>query len=89
MQGLQQGKKSGFAGRDGVRKTFTMAHVIQKLKRPALIMAPNKTLAAQLYGEMKEFFPSWVEFVSYYDYYNPKPMCRARNTFIEKRSDDQ
>ena len=60
-------------GVTGSGKTFTMAHVINSLNRPSLIMAPNKTLAAQLYGEMKDFFPNnAVEyFVSYYDYYKP------------------
>jgi excinuclease ABC subunit B len=60
-------------GVTGSGKTFTVAHVIQELQRPTMILAPNKTLAAQLYGEMKEFFPeNAVEyFVSYYDYYQP------------------
>ena len=62
-------------GVTGSGKTFTMAHVINSLNRPSLIMAPNKTLAAQLYGEMKDFFPNnAVEyFVSYYDYINQRP----------------
>ncbi|BFL83845.1 hypothetical protein LFREDSHE_22950 [Shewanella baltica] len=70
----------------GSGKTFTIANVIQKLGRPTIIMAPNKTLAAQLYGEMKEFFPhNAVEyFVSYYDYYQPEAYVPASNTFIEK-----
>ena len=73
-------------GVTGSGKTFTMANVIQRLQRPALIMAPNKTLAAQLYGEMKEFFPfNAVEyFVSYYDYYQPEAYVPASDTFIEK-----
>ncbi len=73
-------------GVTGSGKTFTIANVIEQLQRPALIMAPNKTLAAQLYGEMKEFFPSnSVEyFVSYYDYYQPEAYVPASDTFIEK-----
>ncbi len=73
-------------GVTGSGKTFTIANVIQRLQRPALIMAPNKTLAAQLYGEMKEFFPfNAVEyFVSYYDYYQPEAYVPASDTFIEK-----
>src|SRR5262245_27866036 len=69
--GLQRGEKDQvLLGVTGSGKTFTMAHVIQNLQRPTLILAPNKTLAAQLYGEMKSFFPeNAVEyFVSYYDY---------------------
>lgn len=70
----------------GSGKTFTIANVIAQLGRPTIIMAPNKTLAAQLYGEMKEFFPNnAVEyFVSYYDYYQPEAYVPASNTFIEK-----
>ena len=73
-------------GVTGSGKTFTAANVIQKLDRPAIIMAHNKTLAAQLYGEMKEFFPhNAVEyFVSYYDYYQPEAYVPASDTFIEK-----
>ena len=73
-------------GVTGSGKTFTMANVIQKLQRPTLILAPNKTLAAQLYGEMKEFFPynSVEYFVSYYDYYQPEAYVPASDTFIEK-----
>lgn len=73
-------------GVTGSGKTFTMAHVISNTKRPALILAPNKTLAAQLYGEMKDFFPNnAVEyFVSYYDYYQPEAYVPASDTFIEK-----
>ena len=80
-------------GVTGSGKTFTMAHVINSLNRPSLIMAPNKTLAAQLYGEMKEFFPNnAVEyFVSYYDYYQPEAYVPRSDTYIEKESsiDDQ
>ncbi len=73
-------------GVTGSGKTFTMANVIAKTGRPTLIMAPNKTLAAQLYSEMKEFFPeNAVEyFVSYYDYYQPEAYVPASDTFIEK-----
>ena len=73
-------------GVTGSGKTFTMANVIQELQRPTLILAPNKTLAAQLYGEMKEFFPfnSVEYFVSYYDYYQPEAYVPASDTFIEK-----
>ena len=75
-------------GVTGSGKTFTVANVIQKLQRPALILAPNKTLAAQLYGEMKEFFPeNAVEyFVSYYDYYQPEAYVPSSDTYIEKDS---
>ncbi len=75
-------------GVTGSGKTFTMAHVIEQLQRPAIIMAPNKTLAAQLYGEMKSFFPeNAVEyFVSYYDYYQPEAYVPSRDLFIEKDS---
>ena len=75
-------------GVTGSGKTFTMAHVINSLNKPSLLMAPNKTLAAQLYGEMKEFFPNnAVEyFVSYYDYYQPEAYVPRSDTFIEKES---
>ncbi len=75
-------------GVTGSGKTFTMAHVINSLNRPALVMAPNKTLAAQLYGEMKDFFPeNAVEyFVSYYDYYQPEAYVPRSDTYIEKES---
>ncbi|XQW83623.1 excinuclease ABC subunit UvrB [Thalassotalea piscium] len=73
-------------GVTGSGKTFTIANVIAKLNRPTMILAPNKTLAAQLYGEMKEFFPNnAVEyFVSYYDYYQPEAYVPTTDTFIEK-----
>ncbi len=73
-------------GVTGSGKTFTVANVIQQTQRPAIIMAHNKTLAAQLYGEMKEFFPrnSVQYFVSYYDYYQPEAYVPASDTFIEK-----
>jgi len=88
---LVEGLEAGLAhqtllGVTGSGKTFTVANVIATLGRPTIIMAPNKTLAAQLYGEMKEFFPhNAVEyFVSYYDYYQPEAYVPATNTFIEK-----
>ncbi|WP_197416820.1 excinuclease ABC subunit UvrB [Leptotrichia sp. oral taxon 847] len=75
-------------GVTGSGKTFTVANVIEKINRPALIMAPNKTLAAQLYNEYKNFFPeNAVEyFVSYYDYYQPEAYIMATDTYIEKDS---
>jgi excinuclease ABC subunit B len=88
---LVEGIEAGEAGQTllgvtGSGKTFTIANVIQAVQRPTLIMAPNKTLAAQLYGEMKEFFPhnSVEYFVSYYDYYQPEAYVPASDTFIEK-----
>jgi excinuclease ABC subunit B len=75
-------------GVTGSGKTFTMAKVIEALQRPALILAPNKILAAQLYGEFKSFFPdNAVEyFVSYYDYYQPEAYVPRSDTYIEKES---
>ena len=75
-------------GVTGSGKTFTMAKVIEALQKPTLIMAPNKTLAAQLYGEMKSLFPNnAVEyFVSYYDYYTPEAYVPRSDTYIEKES---
>src|SRR5258706_3621558 len=75
-------------GVTGSGKTFTMAHVIQHFQRPTLILAPNQTLAAQLYGEMKSFFPeNAVEyFVSYYDYYQPEAYVPRTDTYVEKES---
>ena len=75
-------------GVTGSGKTFTMAKIIEKTQRPTLILAPNKTLAAQLYGEMKSFFPNnAVEyFVSYYDYYIPEAYVPRSNTYIEKEA---
>ncbi|GIU35414.1 excinuclease ABC subunit UvrB [Shewanella schlegeliana] len=91
IQKLVDGLESGVAcqtllGVTGSGKTFTVANVIAKMSRPTIIMAPNKTLAAQLYGEMKEFFPhNAVEyFVSYYDYYQPEAYVPSTGTFIEK-----
>ena len=81
-------KKQTLLGVTGSGKTFTMAHVIANLNEPCLILAPNKTLAAQLFLEVKEFFPkNAVEyFVSYYDYYQPEAYVPATNTYIEKES---
>jgi len=87
--GLAAGERDQvLLGVTGSGKTFTMAHVVQNLQRPALILAPNKTLAAQLYGEMKSFFPdNAVEyFVSYYDYYQPEAYVPRTDTYIEKES---
>ncbi|MQP65393.1 excinuclease ABC subunit UvrB [Niveispirillum sp. SYP-B3756] len=87
--GLKNGERDQvLLGVTGSGKTFTMAHVIQRVQRPTLILAPNKTLAAQLYGEMKSFFPNnAVEyFVSYYDYYQPEAYVPRTDTYIEKES---
>ena len=86
-EGLDNGlSKQILLGVTGSGKTFTIANVIKKVQRPTIIMAPNKTLAAQLYGEMKEFFPNnAVEyFVSYYDYYQPEAYVPSSDTYIEK-----
>ena len=87
VEGLRNGEAGmTLLGVTGSGKTFTIANVIQELQRPALVLAPNKTLAAQLCGEFKEFFPhNAVEyFVSYYDYYQPEAYVPASDTFIEK-----
>jgi excinuclease ABC subunit B len=87
--GIREGERDQvLLGVTGSGKTFTMAHVIERTQRPALILAPNKTLAAQLYGEMKSFFPeNAVEyFVSYYDYYQPEAYVPRTDTYIEKES---
>jgi excinuclease ABC subunit B len=87
VEGFEDGlARQTLLGVTGSGKTFTVANVINQLKRPTIIMAPNKTLAAQLYGEMKEFFPdnSVEYFVSYYDYYQPEAYVPASDTFIEK-----
>ena len=89
VEGVQNGEcDQVLLGVTGSGKTFTMAHVIERTQRPALILAPNKTLAAQLYGEMKSFFPdNAVEyFVSYYDYYQPEAYVPRTDTYIEKES---
>ncbi len=88
-EGLQQGlKEQVLLGVTGSGKTFTMANIISRLQRPALVIAPNKTLAAQLCSEFKEFFPhNAVEyFISYYDYYQPEAYIPQTDTFIEKDS---
>lgn len=89
VQGFQEGNQfQTLLGVTGSGKTFTMANVIQQLQKPTLIIAHNKTLAAQLYGEFKEFFPeNAVEyFVSYYDYYQPEAYVPSSDTYIEKDS---
>ncbi len=93
IEALVSGIRNGLAhqvllGVTGSGKTFTMANVIEQLQRPALVMAPNKTLAAQLFGEFKTLFPeNAVEyFVSYYDYYQPEAYIPASDTYIEKDS---
>ena len=87
IEGLEDGlAHQTLLGVTGSGKTFTIANVIASVQRPAILMAPNKTLAAQLYGEMKSFFPrnSVEYFVSYYDYYQPEAYVPASDTFIEK-----
>ena len=89
INGIKQGERDQvLLGVTGSGKTFTAAHVIQAIKRPTLILAPNKTLAAQLYGEMRALFPNnAVEyFVSYYDYYQPEAYVPRSDTYIEKES---
>ncbi|CAH0340811.1 excinuclease ABC subunit UvrB [Rhizobium sp. CECT 9324] len=89
VEGIQSGERSQvLLGVTGSGKTFTMAKVIEATQRPAVILAPNKTLAAQLYSEFKHFFPdNAVEyFVSYYDYYQPEAYVPRSDTFIEKES---
>ena len=93
IDGLMEGLEDGLAfqtllGVTGSGKTYTMANVIARAGRPALVLAPNKTLAAQLYSEFREFFPNnAVEyFVSYYDYYQPEAYVPQRDLFIEKDS---
>ena len=86
-QGVEDGLRyQTLLGVTGSGKTFTMAKTIEAVQRPTLVMAPNKTLAAQLAGELKEFFPdnAVVYFVSYYDYYQPEAYVPSSDTFIEK-----
>jgi len=90
---MVDGIESGFShqtllGVTGSGKTFSVAHVVQALQRPTIVLAPNKTLAAQLYGEFREFFPnnSVEYFVSYYDYYQPEAYVPSSDTYIEKDS---
>src|SRR5450756_2553318 len=89
FRGVLDGEKHQvLLGVTGSGKTYTMAQVIEKTGRPALVLAPNKTLAAQLYSEFKQFFPeNAVEyFVSYYDYYQPEAYIPRTDTYIEKDS---
>jgi len=90
---LADGVRKGYReqvllGVTGSGKTFTMARIIEELQRPTLVMAPNKTLAGQLYSEFKQFFPeNAVEyFISYYDYYQPEAYVPHTDTYIEKDS---
>ncbi|MFP6833977.1 MAG: DEAD/DEAH box helicase family protein, partial [Porticoccaceae bacterium] len=91
ISGMVDGLENGLAsqtllGVTGSGKTFSIANVIEKVQRPTIVLAHNKTLAAQLYGEFKSFFPdNAVEyFVSYYDYYQPEAYVPSSDTFIEK-----
>src|SRR5512136_350059 len=87
VEGLESGlSHQTLLGVTGSGKTYTIANVIERLQRPTLVMAHNKTLAAQLYGEFREFFPdnSVEYFVSYYDYYQPEAYVPASDTYIEK-----
>ena len=93
IERLVAGFENGLAaqtvlGVTGSGKTFTVANVVAQVQKPTIVMAPNKTLAAQLYGEFKSFFPhNAVEyFVSYYDYYQPEAYVPSSDTFIEKDS---
>lgn len=87
VEGIEDGlSHQTLLGVTGSGKTFTMANIVERLQRPAIVMAHNKTLAAQLYGEFREFFPknSVEYFVSYYDYYQPEAYVPSSDTFIEK-----
>lgn len=87
VEGIKEGKKEQvLLGATGTGKTFTIANVIEKIKKPTLVLAHNKTLAGQLYSELKELFPeNHVEyFVSYYDYYQPEAYVAKTDTYIEK-----
>jgi len=89
VQGIKEGKKEQvLLGATGTGKTFTIANVIAKTNKPTLVLAHNKTLAGQLYSELKEIFPeNRVEyFVSYYDYYQPEAYVPSTDTYIEKDS---
>src|SRR5450759_4651183 len=89
LAGLDRGdREQTLLGVTGSGKTFTMANIVQKLQRPTLVLSHNKTLAAQLYGEFKQFFPDNAVqyFVSYYDYYQPEAYIPRSDTFIEKDS---
>ena len=88
-EGINEGERNQvLLGATGTGKTFTIAKLIEKTQRPAIILAPNKTLAAQLYGEFKGFFPdNAVEyFVSFYDYYQPEAYVARSDTYIEKKA---
>src|SRR5436305_7190371 len=88
-EGIQKGyKKQTLLGVTGSGKTYTVAKIVEKVQKPTLVLAPNKTLAAQLYSEYKEFFPNnAVEyFVSYYDYYQPEAYIPRTDTYVEKES---
>ncbi|MBQ1384537.1 MAG: DEAD/DEAH box helicase family protein, partial [Firmicutes bacterium] len=90
VKGIKSGKKhQTLLGVTGSGKTFTMANVIAQVQKPTLVISHNKTLAAQLCGEFKEFFPeNAVEyFISYYDYYQPEAYVPSTDTYIEKDSD--
>ena len=90
VEGIRLGRRHQvLLGATGTGKTFTMANIIQQVQKPALVMAHNKTLAAQLYAEFKEFFPNnAVEyFVSYYDYYQPEAYVPRHDLYIEKETD--
>ena len=87
VEGIEEGKKSQvLLGATGTGKTFTIANVIERVQKPTLVLAHNKTLAGQLYAELKELFPeNAVEyFVSYYDYYQPEAYVAKTDTYIEK-----
>ncbi len=87
MEGIRQGERAQtLLGVTGSGKTFTVANVVAQINRPTLVLSHNKTLAAQLYGEFKQFFPNnAVEyFISYYDYYQPEAFIATTNTYIEK-----
>jgi len=89
VNGIKQGKKHQvLLGATGTGKTFTMANVIAQVNKPTLVLAHNKTLAGQLYSELKEFFPEneVSYFVSYYDYYQPEAYIASTDTYIEKDS---
>ena len=89
MNGLNQGRREQtLLGVTGSGKTFTMANIIAKYNRPTLILAHNKTLAAQLYSEFRDFFPENEVhyFVSYFDYYQPEAYIASTDTYIEKDS---
>jgi excinuclease ABC subunit B len=89
VKGVQQGKNfQVLLGVTGSGKTFTIANVIERINRPTLVLSHNKTLAAQLYGELKQLFPdNAVEyFISYYDYYQPEAYIPGKDIYIEKDS---